>query len=77
MFGKKKRNPFLEMFERENAGDDSENLTIQEKVRLFIKTFPLQSADYKIVWSVRILCWILVLAVAVFGCAVRIKQYFN
>lgn len=83
MFGKKKENDFMKMF-REVDEDTSENndyetneMTIKEKVMAFIKCFPYQSPQYKIVWIIRIGCWFLVFGVAIFGTVLRIKKYFT
>ena len=80
MFGKNK-NEFLRMFEEEHAsesgGEKYSNLTIQETIRAFILGFRSQSARYKIVWSVRILCWFLLFGLAVFGVILKARKYFR
>lgn len=81
MFGKKKQNEFLKMFSdvneqtSENMNDDTNDMTIKEKVIAFIKCFPYQSPQYKIVWMIRIICWILLLGVGIFGLILRVKKY--
>lgn len=81
MFGKKKQNEFLKMFSdvneqtSENMNDDTNDMTIKEKVIAFIKCFPYQSPQYKIVWMLRIICWILLLGVGIFGLILRVKKY--
>lgn len=83
MFGKKRENDFLKMFREvdeaasENSEADTSEMTIKEKVISFIKCFPYQSPQYKIVWIIRIVCWFLVLGVAIFGTVLRIKKYFT
>ena len=79
---KKDRLSWLRLFEtqpEENAeGDDGgDGQTIAERIRLFIAAFPYQSARYKTVWAVRILCWALLAAVAVYGVVLRARAYFG
>ncbi len=82
MFGKKKQNEFLKMFSEvneqasENMDDGTNDMTIKDKVVAFIKCFPYQSPKYKIVWMIRILCWILFLGIGIFGLFLRAKKYF-
>lgn len=82
MFGKKNRNPFLKMFEdvqnetAKNKCDNTKEMSIKEKIKAFFKCFKYQSAEYKIVWSIRILVWILICVVAIFGTVIRIKELF-
>ncbi len=81
MFGKKRENELLRMFrEVDEAAAESNadtDMTIQEKVLAFVKCFPFQSPQYKIVWIIRIFLWILVFGVAIFGTVLRLKKYFN
>lgn len=82
---RKKKSDWLRFFEDGHEGTDrhvsvdegDENLTLQQSIRLFVRNFPHQSARYKIVWGVRILCWILLCLVALFGTAVRVRKYFG
>lgn len=60
----------------ETAGNGAEK-TLKEIAINFISNFKNQSAQYKIVWSVRILGWILFLSFAIFGAFVRIAKYFK
>ena len=82
MFRKKKESEFLKMFvevqesSNETETDETKEMTIKEFVTAFILGFKDQSARYKIVWSVRILCWVLILGVAVFGLISEGKKIF-
>ena len=79
MFGKKKDNLLVKFFEtinNPNQEDAEENLLIKDKVKLFFKTFRYQSAQYKIVWSVRIFCWVLCGGVAFYGVIIMLKNIF-
>ena len=84
MFGKSKgeSNPLMKMFEEVNAEDETcwelfEGKTLLEAAKGFCSLFKTKSAQWKIVWIIRILCWILLLCVAAFGLALRVKKYFN
>ena len=72
------KNRWLKFFEDSTAtnDDDGEERMLLERLRLFISSFPYQSAHYKIVWLVRIVCWLLVAALAVFGAVVKIMHLF-
>ncbi len=82
MFGKKKENPFLKIFENMNTDNESEDDTeterilIKDKIKSFFQTFRYQSLTYQVVWSIRILCWLLICAAAVYGVVIRIKNIF-
>lgn len=82
MFGKKNENGFLKMFREvdeaaSESNDATNEMTLKEKVVAFIKCFPYQSPQYKIVWIIRIVCWFLIFGVAIFGTVLRIKKYFT
>ena len=71
---------WLKFFEsQQKDGDDgeTEDLFLKDKVTLFLMTFGQQSLRYQIVWAMRILCWILVLAVGVYGLLARAITYFK
>lgn len=74
---KKKWLDFFRKKENDKASENEQNETLREIVKNFISNFRHQGAQYKIVWSVRILCWALIFAVAVFGALVRILEYFK
>ena len=80
MFGHKKENLFLKMFENiqeeEPGRKNNEKLLFKERFISFFKNYKYQSLQYQVVWAVRILCWILLCAIAVFGVIVRIKNIF-
>lgn len=67
---------WLNFFVTEKNESEDEQ-TLKEKVSEFIRTFKYQSAQYKIVWIIRILCWALIFGVAVFGFFLRIAKYFK
>ena len=82
MFGKKNENGSLKMFREvdeaaSESNDATNEMTLKEKVVAFIKCFPYQSPQYKIVWIIRIVCWFLIFGVAIFGTVLRIKKYFT
>ena len=80
MFEHKKENLFLKMFENiqeeEPERKNKEKLLFRERFISFFKNYKYQSLKYQVVWAVRILCWILLCAIAVFGVIVRIKNIF-
>lgn len=82
MFGKKKENPFLKMFENLNKDNEpevdkkNERILIKDKIKSFFQNFRYQSLTYQVVWSIRILCWLLICAAAVYGVVIRIKNIF-
>ena len=82
MFGKKKENPFLKIFENLNtdnepeADTENERILIKDKIKSFFQNFRYQSLTYQVVWSIRILCWLLICAAAVYGVVIRIKNIF-
>ena len=80
---KKKHNSFLQLFEKVQKETEErekeyeyENLTVKEKLNIFCKNFKFQSAEYKIVWSIRILCWFILGVLACFGAYIGIKDIF-
>lgn len=80
MFGKKYKNEFLKMFEEVNSFSNEDETDkpklIKDMVKLFIKSFRHQSFQYQLVWSVRILCWLLIFAIFIMGIVIRIKNIF-
>lgn len=71
---------WLDFWRGRKNEEETENCpekTLKEIVRDFISNFKNMDAQYKIVWSVRILGWILILSFAVFGAFVRIAEYFK
>ena len=68
---------FFESQQKDEEDGETENLLLKEKVSLFLRTFRQQSLQYQIVWTVRILCWILLAAVALFGTVIRIHIFFK
>ena len=79
MFGKKNESELLRMFREvneESSKSETDAMTIKENIVSFIKYFPRQSVQYKIVWTIRILCWILLLGIAGFGLILRVKNIF-
>ena len=82
MFGKKKENPFLKIFENLNTDNEpeantgTERILIKDKIKSFFQNFRYQSLTYQVVWSIRILCWLLICAAAVYGVVIRIKNKF-
>lgn len=68
---------FFRNKENEETHENDQNKTLKEIIKSFISNFKHQTVQYKIVWSVRILCWILILAAAVFGVFVRTVKYFK
>lgn len=78
MFRHKKENPFLKMFENKQEIDQKreDNILLKERLITFFKNYKYQSLQYQVVWAIRIFCWILLCAIAVFGVIVRIKNIF-
>lgn len=80
MFRKKKDNPFIKMFENQNSKDEKNNcfetLSLKEKINTFFKLFKYQSGEFKIVWIIRIFCWVIIIAVTLFGAVIKIKNKF-
>lgn len=79
MFGKKNESELLRMFREvneESSKSEKDEMTIKENIVSFIKYFPRQSVQYKIVWTIRILRWILLLGISGFGLILRVKNIF-
>lgn len=68
---------FFRNKENEETHENDQIKTLKEIIKSFISNFKHQTVQYKIVWSVRILCWILILAAAIFGVFVRTVKYFK
>ncbi|MCR5252572.1 MAG: hypothetical protein K6C98_02530 [Treponema sp.] len=81
MFEKKNKNNILNLFEQVEADssefeDDEIKWSVKETVISFIKGFRNKSLMYQMVWSIRILFWILILIIAAYGAFIRIKSFF-
>ena len=82
MFGKKKENPFLKIFENLNTDNEpeddteTERILIKDKIKSFFQNFRYQSLTYQVVWFIRILSWLLICAAAIYGVVIRIKNIF-
>lgn len=75
MRNKKKRlDEFLSFFENKKSGEENENLAVLQRIMRFLKNFRSQSLQYKIVWTVRIALWVILVCAAVFGIAMRIRN---
>lgn len=72
---KKAIDTFLRFFESSEEDDkEAEGLTVIQRIVLFLKGFGNRSLRYKIVWSVRLLAWTVLICAAAFGVALRIKN---
>lgn len=71
---KKRLDDFLSFFESKKANEENENLAILQRIMRFLKNFRSQSLQYKIVWTVRIALWAILVCAAVFGIAMRIRN---
>lgn len=71
---KKRIDEFLSFFENRNPEEENENLAVLQRIMNFLKDFKGQSLQYKIVWTVRIALWAILICVAVLGIAMRIRS---
>ncbi len=71
---KKRLDEFLSFFENKKSGEENENLAVLQRIMSFLKNFRSQSLQYKIVWTVRITLWAILVCVAVSGIAMRIRN---
>ena len=71
---KKRLDEFLSFFENKKSGEENENLAVLQRIMSFLKNFRSQSLQYKIVWTVRIALWAILVCVAVSGIAMRIRN---
>lgn len=71
---KKRLDDFLSFFESKKSDEENENLAVLKRIMRFLKNFRSQSLQYKIVWTVRIALWAILVCVAVFGIAMRIRN---
>ncbi len=70
----KRLDEFLSFFENKKSGEENENLAVLQRIMSFLKNFRSQSLQYKIVWTVRITLWAILVCVAVSGIAMRIRN---
>ncbi|MBQ8680330.1 MAG: hypothetical protein IJ530_11280 [Treponema sp.] len=80
----KRKKSWLDIFEdkpdadsRQMADGQDEEWTLKETVRRFIRDFKYKPMQFQIIWTVRILCWIFILGVALFGVVTRITHIFK
>lgn len=71
---KKRLDEFLSFFENKKSGEENENLAVLQRIMSFLKNFRSQSLQYKIVWTVRIALWTILVCAAVSGIAMRIRN---
>lgn len=71
---KKRIDEFLSFFESKKSGDENENLAVLQRIMNFLKNFRSQRLQYKIVWTVRIALWAILVCAAVSGIALRIRN---
>lgn len=71
---KKRLDEFLCFFESKEPVDEKENLAVPQQVLRFLKNFRNQPLQYKIVWTVRIALWALLICAALLGIAMRIRN---
>lgn len=71
---KKRLDDFLSFFESKNPDEGNENLAVLQRIMRFMENFRSQSLQYKIVWTVRIALWAILVCAAVFGIAMRIRN---
>lgn len=71
---KKRIDEFLRFFENRNPEEENENLAVLQRITRFLKNFRSQSLQYKIVWTVRIVLWAILVCAAVLGIALRIRN---
>ena len=71
---KKRLDDFLSFFESKNPDEGNENLAVLQRIMRFMENFKSQSLQYKIVWTVRIALWAILVCAAVFGIAMRIRN---
>lgn len=71
---KKRLDEFLSFFENKKSGEENESLAVLQRIMSFLKNFRSQSLQYKIVWTVRIALWAILVCAAVSGIALRIRN---
>lgn len=71
---KKRLDDFLNFFESKKSGEENENLAVLQRITRFLKNFRSQTLQYKIVWTVRMALWAILICVAVLGIALRIRN---
>ena len=65
----KKYKKIIDFFSSENESfsDEKEEDLIFTRIKSFIFNFSKQTIKYKIVWIVRILCWLLLIILGIIG----------
>ncbi len=71
---KKRLDDFLSFFENKKPDEANEKLAVLQRIMRFLKNFRSQSLQYKIVWTVRIALWAILVCAAAFGIAMRIRN---
>ncbi len=71
---KKRLDEFLSFFESKEPVDEKENLAVPQRVMGFLKNFRNQPLQYKIVWTVRMALWAVLICAALLGTAMRIRN---
>lgn len=71
---RKQLDDFLSFFEDRKTEEENENLAVLQQITCFLKNFRSKSLQYKIVWTVRIALWAILICVAVLGIAMRIRS---
>lgn len=71
---KKRLDEFLSFFEDKKTEEENENIAVLQRITRFLKNFRSQSLQYKIVWTVRIALWAILVCAAVSGIALRIRN---
>lgn len=71
---KKRLDEFLSFFEDKKTEEENENIAVLQRIMSFLKNFRSQSLQYKIVWTVRIALWAILVCAAVSGIAMRIRN---
>ena len=74
---KKRLDEFLSFFENKKSGEENESLAVLQRIMSFLKNFRSQSLQYKIVWTVRIALWAILVCAAVSGIALRIRNHIR
>lgn len=72
----KRKLEWLKFFENEISNEDDEQLSTVNRIKRFLGDFKYQSFQYKIVWSIRIMLWIVVIGIAMLGAVHRLAKYF-
>lgn len=73
----KKKLKWLKFFETAKFDKDSEQLPIAKRIKRFKENFKYQPLQYRIVWTIRLIGWILVCMVAFVGAAIQIINFIK